>query len=96
MRATLKKSIVVSLAALTLVAGLSASVTPAAAWPHHGFGGFGLGLGVGLGLGALGGFAASQPGYAYGYYTPASAIARPTTSGAITSAASRSPSADDA
>ena len=67
MRATLKKSIVVSLAALTLVAGLSASVTPAAAWPHHGFGGFGLGLGVGLGLGALGGIAASQPGYAYGY-----------------------------
>jgi hypothetical protein len=69
MRASLKKSIAVSLAALTLVAGLSASVTPAAAFPmgpHHHFGGFGWGLGVGLGLGVLGGIAAAQPGYGYG------------------------------
>ena len=34
MRATLKKSIALSLAALTITAGLAASTGPAAAWPQ--------------------------------------------------------------
>ncbi len=56
MRASLKKSIALSLAALMLGAGLAASATPAAAkpwWPHpfhHHFWGPGLGLGIGLGV----------------------------------------------
>jgi len=65
MRASLKKSIAVSLAALMLASSLAVSATPAAAktwWPGKGFG---MGLGVGLGLGALGGIAASQPAYGY-------------------------------
>ncbi|MGD0640517.1 MAG: hypothetical protein ABSC22_07200 [Roseiarcus sp.] len=63
MRASVKTSIAVSLAALTLVAGLAASATPAAAkpwWPHHH--GWGPGLGIGIGLGVLGAAAASQYG----------------------------------
>jgi hypothetical protein len=63
-RASLKKSIALSLAALMLGASLAASATPASAkmfWPHpfhhHGFG---PGFGLGIGLGVLGAVAASQ------------------------------------
>ena len=53
MRASAKKSIALSLAALMLGASLAASATPAAAkpwWPHPHFWGPGLGLGIGLGV----------------------------------------------
>jgi len=65
MRASLKKSIAVSLAALTLGVSLAVSAGPAVAGPppfphhHHGFGGFGLGLGLGL----LGGAIAASSAY---------------------------------
>ena len=62
MRASVKKSIALSVAAMTLSFGIFAATTPAAAhpWPHHGFhGGF---FGGALGLGLLGGMVASQYG----------------------------------
>jgi hypothetical protein len=62
MRASVKKSIALSVGAMTLGFGIFAAATPAAAhpWPHHGFhGGFFAGA---LGLGLLGGMVASQYG----------------------------------
>jgi len=60
MRASVKKSTALSLAALTLTFGIFAATTPAAAhpWSHHGFpGGF---FGAAFGLGLLGSVIASQ------------------------------------
>lgn len=75
MRASLKTSIVLSLAALTLGIGLAASATPASAkmiWPHpfhhHGFG---PGFGVGLGLGLLGAAASEYDGNSCVAFRPA-------------------------
>ena len=62
MRASVKQSIALSVAAMTLGFGVLAVATPAAAhpWPHHGFhGGFFSGV---LGLGLLSGMVASQYG----------------------------------
>ena len=62
MRASVKKSIALSVGAVTLSFGIFTAATPAAAhpWPHHGFhGGF---FGGAFGLGLLGGMVASQYG----------------------------------
>jgi hypothetical protein len=65
MRNTLKSSIALSLAALTLVAGLAASASPASAKPiiiPHPYHGFHHGFGPWFGLGVVGAVAAA--GYA--------------------------------
>jgi hypothetical protein len=70
MRASVKKSIAVSVAAVTLGFGIFTTATPAAAhpWPHHGFrGGF---FGGALALGLLGGMVASEYGDACVQYRP--------------------------
>jgi hypothetical protein len=68
MRASLKKSIALSLAGLTLAVGIAASATPASAHIHFGGGGFGgfgggwnhgwnhHGWGHGFGVGYVGGY----------------------------------------
>ena len=70
MRASLKKSIAFSLAALVLGLGVAVSATPASAkpfWPHpfHHHHGWGPGLGVGIGLGVLGAAAAYDSALEY-------------------------------
>jgi hypothetical protein len=56
MRASLKKTVAGSLAALVLALGVTAAATPASAWGyrHGGYWGPGIGLGVaGLAVGAI-------------------------------------------
>jgi len=57
MRATVAKSIALSMAALTLSLGMAATPTPAAAHPHWAHPGF---FAAAIGLGVLGAIAASE------------------------------------